>query len=100
MKAITLSLVTAASLFAASASIAAPVSCEAMEQRIARSANEFVRISTGDTAPSTAKRALPSQLYQATKSKRIQQQHAADQLWDLRTEMSNKQCAQAARFMY
>lgn len=98
---ITLSfIVAAASVFAAPAIAASPSTCKVIEQRIAESTNEFVKISMAGSSSAAVKGAVPSQLYNDVTSRRIQQQKAADKLWDLRTEMSNNQCAQAARFMY
>lgn len=101
MKNTTLSLfVAAASIFAAPVWAASSSTCKVIEQRIAKSTSEFVKISMDGSSSAAAKRALPSQLYHDVETKRLQQQQAADNLWDLRTEMSNNQCAQAARFNY
>ena len=98
MKSVTLSLfVATVSVVTTPAWSASPSSCQIIEQRITESTNEFVRISAGN---SSTKPAQPAELYRDVQARRIKQQNAADKLWDLRTEMSNQQCAQAGRFMF
>lgn len=100
MKRIVLSLFVIAASAQSGVASAASESCKTIEQRITKSASAFTKISADTAAKPSPSRAQPSELYRDTKAKNEQLQNTADQLWDLRSEMTNRHCTQANRFSY
>lgn len=90
----------ATAVAAHSAMAARPATCKAIEARIAQKAVEFVKVNAASYVPAKPANAMPSDFYHGVSKKNARLQEIADHLWDLRGDMANRNCRQAAAFTY